>query len=52
MLVDKICKYEMDPAGIVEDTESGHNLVYKQKERRTGGRTSRQNETSIPLINL
>ena len=35
-LLDKMCKYEMDPMSIVEDTDSVH--------RRTDG----QGETSIP----
>ena len=39
-LLDKMCKYEMDPASIVEDTE---------RTRSTDGRTDGRNTT---LINL
>ena len=37
MFVDKMCKYEMDPAGIVEDTE--WTLFCSQTEGRTDGWT-------------
>ena len=34
-MLDKLCKYEMDPASIVEDTESGQDFVHRQTDRRT-----------------
>ena len=40
-LVDKMCKYEMDPASIVEDTE--RTQFCPQMYRQTDG----QGETSI-----
>ena len=42
-LVDKMCKYEMDLASIVEE-QSGHDSVYR--------RTNEQGETSIPPFNF
>ena len=42
MLLDKMCKYGMDPANIVEDTEG--TPLCPQTDRRTEG----QGETSIP----
>ena len=45
-LLDKVCKYEMDPASIVEDTE--RTRFCPQMDRRTEG----QSETSIPPFNL
>ena len=42
-LVDKMCKYEMDPAIIVEDTE--RTRFCPQTNRRMDG----QSKTSIPL---
>ena len=41
-LFDKMCKYEMDLAGIVEDTERTRFCP------QTDGRTDGQGETSIP----
>ena len=41
-LLDKMCKYEMDPTSIVEDTERKRFCL--QTDRRTDGRS----ETSIP----
>ena len=41
-LLDKMCKYEMDPASIVEDKER-HDYVHRQTDRR---------ETSIPPFQL
>ena len=45
-LVDMMCKYEMDPASIVEDTEL--TRFCPQTDRRTDG----QGETSIPPFNF
>ena len=45
-LLDKVCKYEMDPASIIEDTE--RTRFCPQTDRRTGG----QGETSIPPFNF
>ena len=42
-LVDKMCKYEMDPASIVEDTE---------RILSTDGQTDGQGETSISPFQL
>ena len=42
-LLDNVCKYEMDPASIVEDTER-HDSVHRW--------TDGQGETSIPPFNL
>ena len=42
-LIDKMCKYEMDPASIVEDTE--RSQFCPPPDSRTEGR---QGETSIP----
>ena len=41
-LLDKMCKYEMDPMSIVEDTERTWFCP------QTDGRTDGQGETSIP----
>ena len=41
-LVDKICKYKMDPASTVEDTKRTWFGL------QTVGRTDRESETSIP----
>ena len=45
-----MCKYEMDPTSIVEDTErtAGHHSVH----RRADGRTDGRRETSIPPFNF
>ena len=45
-LLDKMCKYEMDPMSIVEDTEQ--TRFCPQTDRRTDG----QGETSIPSFQL
>ena len=45
-LLDKMCKYEMDPMSIVEDTE--RTRFCPQTDRRTDG----QGETSIPPFNF
>ena len=45
-LLDKMCKYEMDPMSIVEDTE--RTRFCPQTDRRTDG----QGETSIPPFQL
>ena len=39
-LLDKMCKYEMDPMSILEDTE--RTRFYPQTDRRTDGRTDRR----------
>ena len=53
-LLDKMCKYEMDPMSIVEDTE--RTRFCPQTDRRTDGRTDRrtdgQGDTSIPRFQL
>ena len=50
MLLDKMCKYEMDPMRIVEDTEQ--TRFCPQMDRRMDGRTDGQGETSIPPFNF
>ena len=45
-LLDKMCKYEMDPMSIIEDTE--RTWFCLQMDRRTDG----QGETSVPPFNL
>ena len=45
-LLDKMCKYEMDPMSIVEDTE--RTRFCPQTDRRTDG----QGDTSIPHYQL
>ena len=45
-LLDKMCKYEMDPMSIVEDTE--RTRFCPQTDRRTDG----QGDTSIPPFNF
>ena len=45
-LLDKMCKYEMDPMSIVEDTE--RTRLCPQTDRRTDG----QGDTSIPPFQL
>ena len=45
-LLDKMCKYEMDPMSIVEDTE--RTRFCPQTDRRTDG----QGDTSIPPFQL
>ena len=42
-LVDKMCKYEMDPMSIVEDTERAR--FCPQTDRRTDGQTDRRTDT-------
>ena len=53
-LLDKMCKYEMDPMSIVEDTE--RTRFCPQTDRRTDGRTDRrtdgQGDTSIHPFQL
>ena len=49
-LLDKMCKYEMDPMSIVEDTE--RTRFCPQTDRRTDGRTDGQGDTSIPPYQL
>ena len=46
-LLDKMCKYEMDPTSIVEDTER-----IGSTDGQTDGQTDRQGETSIPPFNF
>ena len=45
-----MCKYEMDPMRIVEDTEQ--TRFCPQMDRRMDGRTDGQGETSIPPFNF
>ena len=45
-LVDKMCKYEMDPTSIVEDTD--WTRFCPQRDGQTDG----QGETSIPSFNF
>ena len=47
-LLDKMCKYEMDTASIIKDTE----LFCPQMDRQTDGWTDRQGETSLPPFNF
>ena len=49
-LVDKICKYEIDPASTVEDTERGRFDLQTDGRTygRTYGQTGGQSETRIP----
>ena len=49
-LLDKMCKYKMDPRSIVEDTE--RTRFCPQTDRRTDRRTDGQGDTSIPHINF
>ena len=49
-LLDKMCKYEMDPMSIVENTE--RTRFYGQTDRRTDGQTDGQGDTSIPPFQL
>ena len=49
-LVDKMSKYEMDPDGIVEDTE--RTTFCPQTDEQTDGRKDGQGETSIPAFNF
>ena len=46
-LVDKMCKYEMDPASIVEDTE--RTRFCPQTDRRTDGQTDRRTDDVKPV---
>ena len=46
-LVDKMCKYEMDPA-ILWKIQSGHNSFYSRTDKWTEEETDGQSETSIP----
>ena len=46
-LLDKMCKYEMDPMSIVEDTEQ--TPFCPQTDRRTDGRTDGQMDKMIPV---
>ena len=43
-----MCKYEIDPTSIVEDTEQ--TRFYPQTDGWTDGRTDGQGETSMPPI--
>ena len=45
-----MCKYEMDPTSIVEDTEQ--TRFCPQMDGRVGGRADGQGETSIPPFQL
>ena len=38
-LVDKMCKYEMDPASILQGIYRGHNSVLRRRSERTSRRT-------------
>ena len=53
-LIDEMCKYEMDPSNIVEDTEQ--TKFCPRTGRRicilTDGQTDGQGETSIPPFNF
>ena len=49
-LVDKICKYEMDPASAVEDTERGRFDL--QTDGRTDERTDRRADKVKPVYPL
>ena len=49
-LLDKMCKYEMDPMSIVKDTE--RTRFCPQTDRRTDRRTDGQGDTSIPPFQL
>ena len=53
-LLDKMCKYEMDPMSIVEDTERTRFCPQtdRRTDRRTDKRTDGQGDTSIPPINF
>ena len=46
-LLDKMCKYEMDPASIVEYTE--RTRFCPQTDRRTDGRTDRRTDKVKPV---
>ena len=48
-LLDKMCKYEMDPTSIVKGTEQ--TPFCPQTDGRTDGRKEGQGETSIPPFN-
>ena len=50
LLLDNMCKYEMDLASIVEDT--GQSRFCPQVDRRVDGRTDGHGKTSIPLSQL
>ena len=49
-LLDKMCKYEMDPASIVKDTEL--TRFCPQMDRRTGGETDKVKPVYPPLTLL
>ena len=53
-LLDKMCKYEMDPMSIVEDTERTRFCPQTdgQTDGQMDGRTDGQGETSIPPFQL
>ena len=54
-LLDKMCKYEMDPTSIVEDTERTRFCPQRQTDRRTDGRPNGQTdkgEASTPPFNF
>ena len=46
-LLDKMCKYEMDPMSIVEDTE--RTRFCPQTDRRTDGQTDGRTDKVIPV---
>ena len=53
-LLDKMCKYEMDPMSIVEDTERTRFCppTDRRTDGRTDGRADGQGDTSIPPYQL
>ena len=53
-LLDKMCKYEMDPTSIVEHRERTRFCPQtdRRADGRTDGRTDGQSETSVPPIQL
>ena len=53
-LLDKMCKYEMDPMSIVEDTERTRFCPQtdRRTDRQTDRRTDGQGDTSIPPFQL
>ena len=50
-LLDKMCKYEMDPMSIVEDTERTRFCPQtdRQTDGRTDGQTDGQTDKVIPV---
>ena len=47
-LVDQICKYEMDPASVVNDTE--RIRFCSQRDRWTGGETDGQTDRQMDKV--